>query len=121
VCIVHKKYAITKREQVAEDQERQLERDIEATNEVDSLSSPEDISQREILEKNISESSTIATKLGGVDGDYGVSKITITTSLRSSTIYYVVMSKVVCCSQTARQYCVSYVWICGTMSVLLVS
>jgi hypothetical protein len=52
VCIVHKKYATTKRQPVAEHQERQFEHDIDATVEVDSLPSPEAISQREILEKH---------------------------------------------------------------------
>jgi hypothetical protein len=47
-----KKYATTKRQAVAEHQERQLEHDIDATLEVDSLPSPEAISQREILEKH---------------------------------------------------------------------
>jgi hypothetical protein len=52
VCIVHKKYATTKREALAEHQQCQLEHDIDATLEVESLPSPEDISQREILEKH---------------------------------------------------------------------
>ena len=47
-----KKYATTKREALAEHQQCQLEHDIDATLEVESLPSPEDISQREILEKH---------------------------------------------------------------------
>src|SRR5688500_1707853 len=47
-----KKYATSKRQALAEHEQCQLEHDIDATVEVQSLPSPEDISQREILEKH---------------------------------------------------------------------